>query len=122
MSTDSLIELAELVSKSNYYKFNDRFREQNEGTSIGTKFPPNYAIMILSVLEEESVLKRPWLWWRYIDDVYDNHCNQLEKWLFDRNYKQKLIREQILKTRIVYRENCLIMKETLGLRIGWDLI
>ena len=30
---------------------------------------------------------------------YDNRCNQLEKWLYDRNYKQELVREQILKAK-----------------------
>ena len=35
---------------------------------------------------------------------YDNRCNQLEKWLCDRNYEQKLVREQILKSRALSRE------------------
>ena len=35
---------------------------------------------------------------------YDNRCNELEKWLSDRNYKQKLVREQILKANAVSRE------------------
>ena len=38
---------------------------------------------------------------------YDNRCNQLEKWLSNRNYKQKLEREQILKARIESRESLL---------------
>ena len=38
---------------------------------------------------------------------YDNRCNQLEKWLSDRNYKQKLVREQILKARAISREKLL---------------
>ena len=38
---------------------------------------------------------------------YDNRCNQLEKWLYDRNYKQKLVREQILKANAVSRETLL---------------
>ena len=59
---------------------------------------------------------------RFCNIFDDNHCNQLEKWLSDRNYKQKLVREQILKARAISRENCLIMKETLRLRIGWYLI
>ena len=35
--------------------------------------------------------------------VYDNRYNQLEKWLSDRNYKQKLVRGQILKAGAVSR-------------------
>ena len=38
---------------------------------------------------------------------YDNRCNQLEKWLSDRNYKQKLVREQIRKARARFRETLL---------------
>ena len=38
---------------------------------------------------------------------YDNRCNQLEKWLSDRNYKQELVREQILKARAISRETLL---------------
>ena len=38
---------------------------------------------------------------------YDNRCNQLEKWLSDRNYKQKLVREQILKARALSKKKLL---------------
>ena len=38
---------------------------------------------------------------------YDNRCNQLEKWLSDRNYKQKLVWEQIIKARAISREELL---------------
>ena len=38
---------------------------------------------------------------------YDNRFNQLKKWLSDRNYKQKLVKEQILKARAVSRETLL---------------
>ena len=34
----------------------------------------------------------------------DNRSNQLEKWLYDGNYKQKLVREQNLKVRTVSKE------------------
>ena len=38
---------------------------------------------------------------------YDNRSNQLGKWLSDRNHKQRLVREQILKTRAVSRQTLL---------------
>ena len=41
------------------------------------------------------------------DIFYENRCNQLEKWLPDRNYKQKLVREQILKAIAISREKLL---------------
>ena len=40
---------------------------------MGTKCAPSYAILFLAALEEkllaESPLK-PWLWWRFIDDIF----------------------------------------------------
>ena len=38
VSTESLIELAEIVLRNNYFEFNDRFKKQKEDTAIGTKF------------------------------------------------------------------------------------
>ena len=73
MSTESLIELAELVLRNNYFEFNDKFKKQKEGTATGTKFAPPYAIIFMAALEEEileSLIKKPWLWWRYIDDIF----------------------------------------------------
>ena len=70
MSSESLIELTELVLKNNSFEFNDRFRKQKEGTAIGTKFSSSpYAIIFTDALEEgilESRIKKHWLWWRYI--------------------------------------------------------
>ena len=73
VSTESLIELAELVLRNNYFEFNDRFKKQKESTAIGTKFAPPYAIIFMVALEEEileSLIKKRWLWWRYIDDIF----------------------------------------------------
>ena len=36
--------------------------------------------------------------------LYDNRCNQLEKQISDRNYKEKLVREQICKATALSRE------------------
>ena len=72
VSTESLIELAEFVLKNNYFQFNDR--KQKEVTAIGTKFAPLYAIIFMAALEEEifePLIKKPCLWWRYIDDIFD---------------------------------------------------
>ena len=35
---------------------------------------------------------------------YDNSCDHLEKWLSDRNYKHKLVRERFLQASAVSRE------------------
>ena len=73
ISTDSIVELAEIVLKNNIFEFNDRVLKQKQGTAIGTKMAPPYAILFLDNLEkrilENSTLK-PDVWWRYIDDVF----------------------------------------------------
>ena len=43
------------------------------GTVIGTKFAPAYANLFMSSLEEDIMSRcevRPWVWYRYIDDVF----------------------------------------------------
>ena len=44
-----------------------------QGTAIGTKMAPSYAILFMDALErgilDGSELK-PSVWWRYIDDVF----------------------------------------------------
>ena len=76
VSTDTLIELAELVLQNNFeynFEFNERYLKQIRETAIGTKFAPPYAIIYMAALEEdflETLIKKPWLWWRYIDDIF----------------------------------------------------
>ena len=53
---------------------------------------------------------------------YANRCYQLEKWLSDRSYKQKLVKNKFLRQELYLRRHCLIMKEIFSLRIGWHLI
>ena len=73
ISTDSLVELAELVLKNNIFEFNSRVYKQKQGTAIGTKMAPPYAILFLDYLEKnflDNSTFKPWLWWRYIDDIF----------------------------------------------------
>ena len=48
ISTDSLILLAECVLKSNVFEHNMRYFKQLNGTAIGTKFAPPYAILFMN--------------------------------------------------------------------------
>ena len=73
ISTDSLMELAELALKNNYFEHNSKTYKQEQGTAIGAKFAPSYAILYMSDLEEKAINTfhlKPWVWWRYIDDVF----------------------------------------------------
>ena len=56
VTTDTLIELAELVLKNNIFEFSDKTYKQIRGTTIVTKFAPPYAILFMAALEE-NILK-----------------------------------------------------------------
>ena len=102
VSTDTLVELAELVLKNNIFNFNKRTLKQKRSTAIGTKFAPVYSILFMAELEEkilEIVDNKPYIWWRYIDDIFfiwehgeeklRNFVNNLNK--FTAEWSQKSI-------------------------------
>ena len=49
-----------------------KFFKQNQGTAIGTKMAPPFAILIMDDLENK-IFKgfhlQPYIWWRYIDYI-----------------------------------------------------
>ena len=56
-----------------YFELSEQGLKQVRGTAIGTKFAPSYAIIYMAALEEdfsETLIKKLWLWWRYIDDIF----------------------------------------------------
>ena len=65
ISTDTLLELAHVVLKNNFFEFNGDFYQQLRGTAIGTKCAPSYAILFLAALEEKLLAEaqnKPWVW------------------------------------------------------------
>ena len=47
--------------------------KQLRGTAIETKFAPPYSILFIAELEEETLREvklKPYLWWRYINDIF----------------------------------------------------
>ena len=52
ISTDSLMELAELALKNNFFEHNSKIFKQEQGTAIGAKFAPSYAIVVLDDFEK----------------------------------------------------------------------
>ena len=62
ISTDSSILLAECVLKNTVFEHNMRSFKQLQGTAIGTKFAPPYAILFMGYLEDKIsnfLLKNP---------------------------------------------------------------
>ena len=73
ISTNALLELTECVLKNNIFEHNESYFKQIQGTAIGTKMAPPYAILFMSELEETFLASsplKPFVWWRYIDDIF----------------------------------------------------
>ena len=73
LTTETLLELAEIVLKNNIFQFNEKALEQLRGTSIGSNFAPPYAVIFMADLEER-VLKdielKPGIWSSKIHDIF----------------------------------------------------
>ena len=73
ISSDTLIELAEIVLKNNFFEFDQKTFKQVHRTAIRTKFAPPYAILFIADLEEKTLNafeEKPMIWWRYIDNIF----------------------------------------------------
>ena len=73
VTTETLLELVEIVLKNNIFQFNQKTLKQLRGTASGTKFAPPYTIIFMADLEErilEDIEQQPHIWWRYIDDIF----------------------------------------------------
>ena len=87
VSTDTMIDLAEVVWKNNILTFRKKTLKQKRQTAIGTKFAPPYSILFVAEMEEEIIKEseyKPYLRWRYIDDIYslwENGENKLKSFI-----------------------------------------
>ena len=65
--------MVEFVLKNNFFEFNDGVKRQKSGTAIGTNFAPPYACIFIDEVETEFLKSeelQPFLWLRYIDDIF----------------------------------------------------
>ena len=73
VAAGTLVGLASLVLKNNYFEVNNKIYRQKLGTVIGAKFAPACANLVMSGLEErllEASVDKPLVWMRFIDDVF----------------------------------------------------
>ena len=75
--TKDLLELGDMVLRSNEFTFEEERYRQKEGTAIGSKMGKNYACTFMGVWEEEvqrkteqEIGKKPRVWLRFVDDVW----------------------------------------------------
>lgn len=88
-SSDFLTGLAELVLTKNAFSFEGLHYLQIKGTAMGTRMAPSYANIFMGRLEQEFLSReplQPFLWVRYIDDVFciwlhgpDQFCAFMER-------------------------------------------
>ena len=65
--------LAYQVLTKNYFLFNGQIYRQIQGTAMGTKMAPNYAIIFMHYLEQNllnATKLKPKTWLRFIDDIF----------------------------------------------------
>ena len=76
---EDIVDLAKFVLTSpgevgSPLVFNGKHYLQTRGTAIGTKMAPSYANIFMDKLEREILdgsPAKPYVWWRYIDDIFD---------------------------------------------------
>ena len=65
--------MADFAFKNNFFEFKREVKRQKSGTAIGAKFAPPYACIFMDAVETEfltSQYLQPFLWLRYIDDIF----------------------------------------------------
>ena len=70
-------QLTMLVLSSNVFRFGNQIYKQIKGTAMGTPMAPNYANLFMDKFETELIRDfeqkhgvKPFLWYRYINDIF----------------------------------------------------
>ena len=73
VSSNSLSDLGSIILKNNYFENGELKYHQKRGTAFGTKFTPPYSNLFMAgfkkKISENSEVK-PFLWLRYLDDIF----------------------------------------------------
>ena len=94
LKTESICDLMCMILTMNNFEFDSSHLIQLHGTAMGTRMAPAYANLFMGDLEEKLLAQfslKPYLWWRYIDDIvmvwthgedkledFINHINSLQ--------------------------------------------
>ena len=106
--TEDIVQMAEFVLKNNFFEFNGEVKRQKSGTAIGTKFAPPYACIFMDEVETEFLKSQelqPFLWLRYIDDIFfiwthgtqelDSFLNELNKFHPNSSFTYETSKERV---------------------------
>ena len=73
LKTESICDLMHMILTMNNFDFDNNHFIQLHGTAMGTRMAPAYANLFMGDLEEKLLAQfplKPYLWWRYIDDIF----------------------------------------------------
>ena len=111
--------LIKLLLKNNFFEQGSDIFKQVKGTAIGTKFAPQYAIVYLGEFEDtalEGYGLKPWVWWRYIDDIFTIWEHGEEEFLKFMEYLNSL--DPNIKFTFKYSRECIEFLDVLVKRDG----
>ena len=72
-SNDKILSMLKMVLKCNCFRFDNEFYLQINGTAMGTRVAPTYAIIFMNNFESTYVYsyhQKPRIWYRFIDDIW----------------------------------------------------
>ena len=73
LKTESICDLVRMILTMNNFEFDNNHFIQLHGTAMGTRMAPAYANLFMGDLEEKLLAQfplKPYLWWRYTDDIF----------------------------------------------------
>ena len=73
LKTESICDFMRMIRTMNNFEFDNNHFIQLHGTAMGTRMAPTYANLFVGDLEEKLLAQfplKPYLWWRYIDDIF----------------------------------------------------
>ena len=71
--TERICDLIRMILGMNNFSFNGQHFLQTHGTAMGTRMAPSYANLFMGNFEQlaiENAPLKPFVWWRYIDDIF----------------------------------------------------
>ena len=71
--TESLCDLMRMILTMNNFVFNGEHFIQQHGPAMGTRMAPAFANLFMGEFEKkalEGYVDKPFLWFRYVDDIF----------------------------------------------------
>ena len=73
LKIESICDFMRMILTMNNFEFDNNYYIQSHGTAMGTRMAPAYANLFMGDLERKLLAQsplKPFIWWRYIDDIF----------------------------------------------------